>query len=149
MKQLQIKAIPNQSLSVSLDGSLYAITIKETNGVMAVTIVRDGVTLIQNHRAVSGGFLIPYKYLENGNFVFITQNYEYPYYDGFGVSQYLFYVSQSELETIRLNRPRFNPIAKEPLRYRPEGYDYVYLATEDGDVLATEQGDSFILGGSY
>jgi len=51
-------------------------------------------------RAVSGFPLIPYSYLQNGNFTFITSNNEYPDWRQFGITQYLIYASKSELEEI-------------------------------------------------
>ena len=149
MKIIDIKSLPSQNLNLTLDGSTYNITIKETSGVMSMTIERDNVLIVQNQRVVSGSPVIPYKYLERGNFIFVTQNFEYPYYPAFGVTQFLFYLTQDELANIRARKPRFDPSGDVPIRYKPEEYEYVYLATEDGELLTTETEDSFILGGAF
>lgn len=100
--------IPNQSLTLQLDDNQYDLTIHATQdnpdgstGIMAVDITINNVTIISGIRAESAFPLIPYHYLENGNFIFLTQNFEYPDWRQFGVTQNLFYVSETELESIR------------------------------------------------
>lgn len=86
---------------MQLNGSVYDLTIKETRGVMCVTIVRDNALLLSNTRMVAGYPLIPYRYLENGNFIVLTANDDYPYYTKFGSTQMLIFASQAELDVIR------------------------------------------------
>lgn len=69
---------------------------------MFVDIVRNETPVVSGMRAVAGTFLIPYKYLESGNFLIITANEEYPDYRQFGVSQYLIYFPQAELEALNV-----------------------------------------------
>jgi len=97
MQQIPIEALPNQSFSIRLDDSFYQITIKETAGVMVMDIVRDSVTVIIGTRLTAGAPVIPYQYMEQGNFVFSNIGDEVIYYDKFGISQLLFYLSPSDL----------------------------------------------------
>ena len=147
MKLIQLNAIPNQSITINVGDVIYTISIKYASGIMCASISKDGNSIISGHRIVSGGLLLPYKYMESGNFVMITQNYEYPSYEKFGVSQFLFYVSQAELDNLRNNRPILDPNGGFPLRYKPSGYEYVYMSDENGSIIATEQSDLVILGG--
>jgi hypothetical protein len=110
MIEVPIAAVPNQTLSIQLDQNNYDIEIYTTNrananltgdGVMGITISRNGVLIISGFRLVANYLLIPYEYLEDGNFVLITQNDEYPDYPQFGVTQNLIYASQAELGVIR------------------------------------------------
>lgn len=101
MIDINLNAIPNQSLSIQIDNDLYQITVKSTNGVMSCTIVRNDVTLVSNIRVVAGTPILAYKYLESGNFVLLTQNGDYPDYTKFGSSQALVFVSQSEIDELR------------------------------------------------
>lgn len=101
MQSIPIIAVPSQALSIQLDNLRYDIRIKSMDGIMAVDIVRSETPIVLGMRAVSGYFLIPYKYLESGNFIFITANEEYPDYTQFGITQFLIYFSQSELEQSR------------------------------------------------
>lgn len=100
MNEINLQAIPNQKLSVNVDNILYEITIKETNGVMSATVVRNGETLLSNNRLVGGTPLIPYKYMQDGNFIITTNNDEIPFYDQFGLTQFLIYASAEELEAL-------------------------------------------------
>ena len=101
MNRIPLEARPNQSLEVLLNTRRYQITIKETGGVMAISITRDDVILIQNQIIPANAPLIPYRYLEAGNFVVLTENDDLPNYTEFGLSQRLIYVPQTELDSLR------------------------------------------------
>lgn len=98
--EIAIEPMPNQSFSITLDGSFYDITIKESNGVMSCSIVRDNILIQSNARISAGYLLIPYKYQENGNFFIITENDDYPYYTEFGNTQFLMYIPQPVLNSL-------------------------------------------------
>jgi hypothetical protein len=100
MINIPIQNIPNQSLTVTLDNQFHEITIKETNGVMAASIVRNNVPLISNLRVVSSSLVIPCRYQESGNFIILTIDNDLPYYDKFGISQFLIYITVAELAAI-------------------------------------------------
>jgi hypothetical protein len=52
----------------------------------------------ENIRAIPNKLLLPYDYLEiYGSFFFNTQNDDYPDYNQFGITQYLYYLSAAEL----------------------------------------------------
>lgn len=128
MQQVPIQAIPNQAFSIVLDKNTWEFVIKSTNGVMSVSLTRNGELIIDSLRAVSGMRIIPSKYEEAGNFVFYTQNFELPDYSKFNISQILVYFSAAELSVIRapvtppITAAFFNPIASLPLRFSPQGY---------------------------
>ena len=103
MQLVPLTQTPNQSFTVRLDGSRYDITIKEARGRMVVDLVRDDVTLFQGMAAKTGTPLIPYRYLENGNFVFTTDGDVEPYFELFNVSQQLVYLTLTEVEALRAN----------------------------------------------
>lgn len=101
MIDIDLAAIPNQTVSIRLDDQLYKITVRETRGVMSVDIVRDDEELVMGARIVAGTPLLPYLYQEVGNFVLLTEDEEYPYYTKFGDSQNLVYVTPAEIATLR------------------------------------------------
>lgn len=100
MLNIDLQPIPNQSFSVILDGSVYDITIKETNGTMSYDMTRDNVPVLNGQRIVTGSVLIPYRYLQKGNFVLTTLNEELPDYTKFGSSQFLVYITADEVEAL-------------------------------------------------
>lgn len=127
-KTIPISAVPNQKLSVVLDNNNWDVEIRQTNGVTSVSLTLNGSQVIQNVRAVAGMRLIPSRYEEAGNFVFVTANFQMPDYVLFNVSQSLIYASAAELALVRAPAPSritaayFNPIAALPSRFAPQGY---------------------------
>lgn len=98
MFEIALTQEPNQSFSIVLDGSRFDISLRDIGAdLMAVTIARDGVTLLDGARLVAGTPLLPYKYLETGNFIFLTQGDAYPYWTEFGVTQSLLYLTAEEV----------------------------------------------------
>lgn len=108
MIQVPITNVPNQSLSINLDMSQYDIRIHATddNGepgteIMAVDITRDSVPIVTGTRAVPGYPIISSAYLENGNFIFVTLADDYPDWNQFGITQFLIFASQAELDLLQ------------------------------------------------
>ena len=101
MIDVGIAALANQALSIQLDERFYEIELREANGVMSASITRDGVALISNVRVTAGTPLLPYRYQESGNFVMTTDGETIPYWDQFGVTQSLVYLSAAEVAAYR------------------------------------------------
>jgi len=98
---IALQAIPNQSLTVNLDGNRYELRINDIGGGVAATISRNETVILSGVRVVAGTPMIPYRYVESGNFIIATENNDIPEHEKFGISQTLLYFSQSELEAIR------------------------------------------------
>lgn len=101
MIDVPIAAVPNQSFSIQLDNVSYDMAIYSTGNVMSMDIIRAGTPILLGERLVPNYPIIPYRYLESGNFVFITLDGDYPTYDQFGVTQNLIYLSATELASLR------------------------------------------------
>jgi hypothetical protein len=101
MINIPLDSTPNQSFSVRLENQLYSFTIKETKGVMSCSLVRDNVTIFDGVRLTAGSPVVPFKYMETGNFVLTTSNGEIPDFNKFGVTQFLIYLTAAEMEAIR------------------------------------------------
>lgn len=109
MLNIPLQAVPNQTFSIQLDENNYNIRIHDCGGdIMSVSVSIDNVVIIEGVRAVNGTPIIPYTYLENGNFAFLTMNDEYPHWSRFAVDQFLFYASQDEIDAIRAAPPSGN-----------------------------------------
>lgn len=99
--RVSLAAVANQALSIVLDGSRYDLTVKACPGCVAVSIVRDGVPLVTGARAVAGTPLLPYRHLEAGNFIFVTNDDALPDWTQFETDQALIYLSAAELGAAR------------------------------------------------
>lgn len=128
MRVIPLQAIPNQNTTFVLDDNQWDLTLKTTNGVTSVTLVRNSEVIVSNMRAVAGMRIIPSEYEEAGNFAFSTIAGQLPEYTLFGVSQYLIYYDAEELADIRTETPPpitadwFDPDGALPLRFSPQGY---------------------------
>lgn len=90
MQEIPLNAVPNQRLRVSLGDDEWELTIKVARSVMLCDIKRNDDMLIQGVRVMPNQLLIPYRYLAgNGNFAFITDNDELPWWEQFGKAHYL------------------------------------------------------------
>ena len=87
MKVLPINAIPNQQLSVLLDGNQWDINLKLTNGGISCSLSRNNEVIAQNARVVAGMRILQAKYQEAGNFAMICNDQTVPDYTQFGVTQ--------------------------------------------------------------
>jgi hypothetical protein len=101
MNLLTLQPIPNQSFSTLLENVRYDISVHETNGVMAASIIRNEVLIVDSIRITAGTLLLPYRYQENGNFIFLNLNDDLIYYPNFGASQNMFYLSVADLANLR------------------------------------------------
>jgi hypothetical protein len=68
---------------------------------MCATLVRNNITLLSNVRLVAQFPIIPYFYMESGNFIISTLDDDLPDWTKFGISQTLIYASEPELGSIR------------------------------------------------
>lgn len=101
MNNIPIQAVPNQSFGITINNNRFDLSIVETNNSMSATIIVNDQILIQNVKAAGGTFLLPYHYLEHGNFLFFTSGNELIYYPHFGATQSLIYLSPADLKYLR------------------------------------------------
>jgi hypothetical protein len=128
MQQIPIQQLPNQSFTVLLDSNQWGVTMKTVGDTTVVGLTRNGVGVLDGARAAPGAFIIPSEYEEAGNFFFVTQNQQLPYYTRFNVTQSLIYIGAAELAALRAPKAPpitgvdFNPLAAFPMRFAPQGY---------------------------
>lgn len=102
MIQITLEPIPNQTLTFQIDGHFYAVEIKACQDMMYASVTRDNVLISSGSRCVAGGLLLPYQYQDDGgNLVITTDEGDAPWYDQFGVTQFLIYYTAAELEAAR------------------------------------------------
>lgn len=128
MRIVPLAIVANQAFTVTIDGIRWSLGIKEARGVLCVDISRSGVLLLSGIRAFAGEPVIPYKYIQTGNFLFLTISDQLPDWREFGLSQFLVYLNADEISTL--------PPAS--LATAPE---YQYLTSDDGFYLTTDTGE--------
>ena len=101
MIQIPIDSIPNQSFNIQLNGINFNLFIRATDTLMNMDIWASNIPIVLGVRVLPRFPMINYKYKKQGNFIFLTDNDEYPSYTRFDIDQFLLYVTQSELDTIR------------------------------------------------
>ena len=72
MMTIPIKQLPNQSFSIVLDSNQWTFLLKTVGDVTVASLSLNNVKILDSSRAVAGQFIIPYEYLESGNFFFVT-----------------------------------------------------------------------------
>jgi len=98
-----IQSIPNEEFSINLENVRYDIALKSTATSALATVSINDAMIIENVRAVGGTPLLPYEYMEGigGNFIFDTPNQQIPYYENYGITQFLVYLTAAEMEAAR------------------------------------------------
>jgi hypothetical protein len=99
MIEISLKQLPNQEFSIALENSRYVIRVVETNTMMAITIIKDDVTLIENARFLPNDFILRSNLVDpdSGNFMMLVQDDSLPDWNSFGVTQFLQYINSDEL----------------------------------------------------
>jgi hypothetical protein len=99
MRDIPLSRVPNQQLNVTLDGQRWSLTVKVGQHTMFADIRRNDEVVLLGQRLVAGTPFLPYAYLAgDGNFWFLTENEELPWWERFGIDQVLVYVSPGELD---------------------------------------------------
>lgn len=97
MRIIPLSTVPNQEFSVRLDDRRWVLRIKEANNVMVADISRDSVTLLSATRVLAGELIIPYRYLQTGNFLLMTLADDLPDWRQFNSTQVLVYLTAEEV----------------------------------------------------
>ncbi len=100
MDVVGLERVPNQELSVRLGGRRFVLRIKEAAGVMVADVIVDGETVLLASRIVAGTPIIPYRYLEAGNLLLLTDGGQLPDYAQFGITQTLVFLSAAEIAAL-------------------------------------------------
>tara|TARA_R110000851_G_scaffold100026_6_gene215467 strand:- start:173 stop:493 length:321 start_codon:yes stop_codon:yes gene_type:complete len=103
--KVPLELLPNQSLTIELDSIRYGLRFHDLGGMMSVDISINDELIIEGQRCVGSDPLIPYRYLkaDGGNFFFLTELGDIVYWDKFGMTQSLIYLTAEELSTANGN----------------------------------------------
>jgi hypothetical protein len=98
---INLAPIPNQTLSVTIAQVLYELRFFLVANIMCCDLSINSIPVLSAMRLVAGSFIIPYNYIQNGNFIITTLNDELPYFDKFGASQFLIFLTNAEVAAIQ------------------------------------------------
>lgn len=132
MRVIPLTAIPNQSFTATINGERWKLSLKSVVGGMCVDIEKDGKLMLAGSRITTGEPLIPYEYLQTGNFLLLTVSDDLADFSAFGVSQFLVYFSSEEIAAL------------PPAKIKDIIFDAsssMYLMSDDGFYLTTDTGE--------
>lgn len=99
--ELELKQIPNQSFSTTINNINMDVNIRYAgNELMLFSLEINGEYVCPDVPAFSNQGLLPYNYMvqeAGGNFIFITENEEYPFYENFTTTCRLYFITVDEL----------------------------------------------------
>mgnify|MGYP003643998026 FL=1 len=103
MELITIEALPSQSFTVTLGGNNYEIKIYSIDGHMSYDLSINSVQIISGFKMVNDVPLLVYVHQEsNGNILLQIAEDEIPDYKKFGLSQFLYYLTETETADYRL-----------------------------------------------
>lgn len=95
---VELQALRSQSITIRLDGLQVVLKVYEAAGGMAFDLTRENIAILKGARIVGGTPLIPYEYLQTGNYMLIINDESLPDFNKFGTTQQLIYFTQEEIE---------------------------------------------------
>lgn len=101
MRRIPLTATPNQRLTATIDRVRYGLSFKTARGVLTCSVEVNGAPVISGARVLAGELIIPYRYLETGNFLLRTPDGELPDWRALGAAHRLYFLTPAELEAIR------------------------------------------------
>lgn len=100
MRFVPIAAVPNQAFVSTINGSRYSLRVYDLGASMAVDLDIDGRGILSGCRALANEPVIPYRHMQNGNFLFLTLENTIPDWKLFSSSQFLIFISNEERDLI-------------------------------------------------
>lgn len=100
MIEIPLRAVPAQEFTVQVDEQRFVMRFVDAVSCVAVDLTVNGVVVLLGQRIVAGTPVIPYSYLETGNFLILTENEMLPDWREFGISQTLVYLTAAEIAAL-------------------------------------------------
>lgn len=98
MQIIPLRAFPNQSVSFTLDGNRWDVTVKQARVTMIADVVINDVPIIYGSRILAGSPVLPFIYqMQYGNLLLLAEDDQLSDWRRFEADQILLYVSPAEL----------------------------------------------------
>lgn len=137
MRVVPLASVANQSFTLTLDNVRWSMRLNAGRGVMSADVNRGGAALLTGARVLAGEPIIPYDYLQTGNFIFVVNNEEMPDYQMFNVSQALVYLSAAEIAGVQPITYGEIVAASTQVEYLTDANGF-YLTTDTGELLTDD-----------
>lgn len=102
--EFELNNLPNQTFTTTINDVDMEITLKLTGGednpIMLFALRSGGEYLCPFVPVFANQGILPYPYMiseAGGNFIFLTENDEYPNYEQFGKTQTLYFITEDDL----------------------------------------------------
>jgi hypothetical protein len=103
MQLINIDALSSQGFTITLGGNNYRVKIYSIDGHMSYDLFINSVEIIAGFKMVNDIPLLAYTHQEvNGNILLQIPEDEIPDYTRFGLSQFLYYLTEEETAAYRL-----------------------------------------------
>lgn len=132
MRVIPLATVPNQSFTLTLDGFRWTVRLASISYGTVCDLAKDGTTLLSAVRVVAGEPIIPYSYLQSGNFIFLTQSDILPIWGLFGTDQILVYLSTSEIASTESFSVGNLDMGNTQFLYTDDG---LYITTDVGELI--------------
>lgn len=119
--------VPSQAFTVTLEQERWSFRFVTAGGMLVADVARDGVLLLTGTRVLAGEPIIPYRYLQTGNFLFLDSREQIP-----TTQSPLAYLSAAEIAAIEANPLTMADITPTVVSF---------LTTDDGFYLVDDLGN--------
>ena len=110
MRLIPMEAVPNQELTLNIDGNRWLLRLKVAKSSMIADVYRNDAALLLGQRIAVGTPIIPYQYLQGaGNFILLVENEQLSDWRQFGITQQLLYVEPGRLSHDVTQKHDFTP----------------------------------------
>lgn len=106
MREIPLENTPNQEVETVINSTVFNIRLHTVGQMTLADVYINRELICAGVRCVPGIPLIPFPYVakQSGNFMFWCLDANYPFYELFGASQRLMYLSPGELSTLAATR---------------------------------------------
>ena len=102
--EIELNTLPNQTFTTTINNVDMEVIIKlagnEDNQIMLFALIVDGEYLCPYVPVFANQGILPYPYMTveaGGQFFFVTENDEYPYFENFNGTCKLYFITSDEL----------------------------------------------------
>ncbi len=106
--RLNLTATPSQSLNAFIENQAFIIKIRTTPHITIFDLTVNSRVVCQGIIIKAGQRMIPFEYLETGNFLLTTRFSDTINYEQFNITQFLYYLTETELANAQAKQTPIN-----------------------------------------